>query len=52
MEKEIHNFIVVVGNNVDEELEGYKLFTVNGDLKVKNQNILANLQARDENVVS
>lgn len=51
MEKEIHNFIVVVGNNVDEELEGYKLFTVNGDLKVKNQNILANLQARDVNVV-
>lgn len=43
----INDFLVVVGNNMDEELGTHRLFNIMADPKVKNRRILFQLQARD-----
>lgn len=43
----INDFILVIGNNMDEELETFRLFNIMSDPKVKNHRVLFQLQARD-----
>lgn len=47
MDKPINDFAVIMGNNMDDELETYKLFTIEQDPKMKNNRVLLTLRAKD-----
>jgi hypothetical protein len=50
MDKQVSDFVVFVGNNVDAELETYKLGTIQSDPKPKNTRVLFRVKAVDVNV--
>ena len=43
METIVYDFLIVVGNNLDEELGTYRLFNVMSDPRVKNRRIMFQL---------
>ena len=50
VERTIQDFVITVGDDMDAELETYKLFAIVGDVRPKNRNVSLPLQARDVNV--
>jgi len=46
-QRQILDFVIIVGNNVDDELETYKILNLVQDPKHKNGRVLLTLQARD-----
>jgi hypothetical protein len=46
-QRQILDFVIIVGNNVDDELETYKILNIMQDPKHKNGRVLLTLQARD-----
>ena len=46
----ISDFLVVVGNPLEDELGTHRLFNIMEDPKVRNRRILFSLQARDVSV--
>jgi len=46
-EREINDFVVMLADNMDAELDTFHLFTLQADPKVKNRRIILSLQAVD-----